>query len=341
MLKNLENSWYQRRPSWRWAPLTVPLTGLYAGVSALRRMAYQRQWLAAEDASVPVLVVGNISIGGTGKTPFTLWLVQQLVAQGYRPGIVSRGYGGKRSEDMLRVTADTSVQQVGDEPAMLFQRLQCPVMVGSDRPAVIRALLADSDCNVIVTDDGLQHYRMSRDIEFAVVDGRRGLGNAYLLPLGPLREPRHRLQTVDVVVSNGHPEHASLAGLAPAVMQLEPQLAVNLLTQERRDLQAFTEVVAMAGIGHPQRFFNTLSGLGLAVTPQAMPDHHAYCAEDIPQHMSVLMTEKDAVKCAPLVQQLQLTDCWYVPVEAVLTESDAKRIMQPIILSLASHSAKP
>lgn len=341
----IEKSWYQKRPSWLWAPLTVPLAGLYAGISGLKRLAYQRGLVRAKSVPVPVIVVGNIAVGGTGKTPFTLWLVEQLTAAGFRPGVVSRGYGGKRDEDVLLVTTQTSPQQCGDEPAMLAQREVCPVVVGKKRPEAAQYLLEHIGVDVIIADDGLQHYRLHRNFEIVLVDGQRGVGNGWLLPMGPLRESACRLQSVDAVVINGAEDLRAMQPVdKPMVvnMLLQPDSCINLLTGEAQSFQQLFDaeskqgVLAVAGIGNPQRFLRTLESLRgtgnlAAIELQPLPDHHDFLAKDLPLDRVIVMTEKDAVKCRSLVQKMQHAHCWMLPVQATLTDADTQRIMQPLL----------
>lgn len=309
--------WQTRGPL---AVLLLPVAALFAVVSALRRLAYRCKLLRSEEMDVPVIVVGNITAGGTGKTPLVLWLAQFLAARGKRPGIISRGYGSARS-DSRAVPANGNVADYGDEPCLLAQRSNCPVWVGTDRAATARALrTAHPEVDVIISDDGLQHYRMARDIEIAVIDGARGLGNGWPLPAGPLREPASRLATVDAVVVNG----GDAAGPFPhsVAMQLEGETFRNLLDARQAVTAAHFHgqpVYAIAGIGNPSRFFAHLQRLGLECTTRAFPDHHAYTAEDLQfagDH-AVVMTEKDAVKCAAFAT----TRHWALVVNAVPDES--------------------
>lgn len=346
-MHSLEKSWYQSTPSWRWAPLTVPLTGLYAAVSSAKRLVYTQAWITPELLPVPVVVVGNIVIGGTGKTPFTLWLVEQLLAAGLKPGIVSRGYGGKRDNDIMQVLVDTPAEIAGDEPVMLAQRGVCPVVVGKKRPEAASYLLEIADVDVIIADDGLQHYRLDRAFEIALMDGQRGLGNGWLMPMGPLRERASRLSSVDAVVMNGDSnievqqwlEKQSFADDV-ATMQLIPTELENVLTGERMRLAdaatkwADRQLVALAGIGNPTRFFKTLQRAGLVFAEKPLPDHHAFTVDDVSTQQTIIMTEKDAVKCRPLAKQMSHLNCWMLPVQAALTPAATQRIMQPLLALL-------
>lgn len=293
--------------------LLLPLAALFYGAVALRRAAYRAGVLPSRRAGVPVIVVGNVTVGGTGKTPLVIWLVEYLRAQGFRPAIVSRGYGG--AGRILEVTADTDPREAGDEPVLLARRSGCPVWVGRDRVAAVRAMLARHPaCNVVISDDGLQHYALARDVEIAVVDGDRGLGNRLLLPSGPLREPVARLAGVDAVVVNGHDTSNVRNALS---MTLEGAVFRNVNDPGlSRDARAFRgrRLHAVAGIGNPARFFDALKRLGLQFEAHAFADHHAFTAADLefPGADAVLMTEKDAIKCRRFARE----DLWALPVDA-------------------------
>jgi len=261
--------------------------------------------------AVPVIVVGNISVGGTGKTPLVIWLVAYLRNAGWKPGIISRGYRGNAGDWPQLITRDSDPRVIGDEPLLIVRRSGTPVAVGPDRIKAARILLDQSECDLIVSDDGLQHYPLERDIEIAVVDGQRRYGNGSCLPAGPLRDPIDRLKSVDLIVCNGDPENGEIA------MGLCGEFAVNLCHPEKKI--ALTEFIpktchAIAGIGNPQRFFDHLRGFGLQCDEHAFPDHYTYRCEDLvfPDETPILMTEKDAVKC----EAFGLDNCWYVPVDA-------------------------
>ncbi|OQS37921.1 tetraacyldisaccharide 4'-kinase [Chromobacterium haemolyticum] len=319
----IERQWY--RPRWWLTALLAPLEGLFALLAAARRFAYRRGWLRAERLDAPVVVVGNINVGGVGKTPLTLALLRDLQQGGVKAGVISRGYGGSHRQPTL-VRPDSSPEEVGDEPLLLAAG-GAPVVVGRDRVAAGRHLLAlNPDVQLILTDDGLQHYRLSRDLEIVVLDGARGGGNGRLLPAGPLREPWSRLGSVDAVVVNG----GDAAGLAlPAgprrfAMRLRPAPLQRLdAPEETRAAADFAglRLAAMAGIGHPQRFFDTLAGLGLR--PElclAWPDHHQFEAADLPAGMdAVIVTSKDAVKLRRVIHDAaQRARLWVLPVQAEL-----------------------
>jgi tetraacyldisaccharide 4'-kinase len=286
-------------------------------VSAARRSAYAYGVLRTHRAGVPVVIVGNITVGGTGKTPLVLWLAAFLQRHGMRPGIVSRGYRGA-ADHALEVTPAVDTSTAGDEPVLLARRSGCPVWIGRDRVAAARALLeAHPECDVIIADDGLQHYRLARDVEIAVIDGARGLGNGYTLPAGPLREPASRLAAVDAVVVNAR-DASEAARPRECVMRLEGSRFRNLADPQRHAGAADfagKRVVAIAAIGNPPRFFAHLAALGMTFESRAFPDHHAYRESDLafPDADAIVMTEKDAVKCAPFASPLH----WVLPVDAV------------------------
>lgn len=295
-------------------PLLLPLEALFRQAVAVRRRAYREGHKRSERLPVPVIVVGNLTVGGTGKTPLTIWLADFLKAQGYRPGIVSRGYGGKAQAQPLAVDAATDPALAGDEPVLIAQRTGCPIYVFPKRAEAGRALLARHDCDILVADDGLQHYALARDIEIAVVDHTRRFGNGHCLPAGPLREPPERLAEADLVVYSGAEQ--APAGYAMALVGTE---AVNLRDATlRRPLADFAgrPLCALAGIGHPERFFAHLRAAGLTFEARAFPDHHAYRPEDwaFAAGADLLITEKDAVKCRPHAEARH----WCVPVAARL-----------------------
>lgn len=310
----LTNSWYHPTPlTW----LLLPLSWLYRLIILLRRQAYRVGIFKQLSLPVPVIVVGNISVGGSGKTPFVIWLARYLKQQGWRPGIISRGYGGKAEHYPCNVHQHSLASEVGDEPLLIHRRTQCPVVVAADRLAAGKQLLAENDCNIIITDDGLQHYRLQRDLEIVILDKNRGLGNQACLPAGPLRESTSRLQTVNFIIHHGEGSNADLT------MQLQIQQAIQLqkeITQKPLCEFSNTPVHVVAGIGHPQRFFDQLQQqFGLTVIPHAFADHHRYTAADFQfaEPYPILMTEKDAVKC----QAFATNNMWYVPAEAQLSPS--------------------
>ncbi len=327
----IERIWSGRSPLWL---LLWPLSLIYGAVSSLIRLSYQRGWRKSWRAPVPIVVVGNLTAGGNGKTPVAIWLVQALQRRGLKVGVVSRGYGGKAERYPLLVNGDTPTAQAGDEPVLIAQRSGAPVAVAPKRRAAVEALLASQPLDLIVTDDGLQHYALQRDREIVVVDGARRFGNGWWLPAGPMRERASRLQQVDAVIVNG-----GEAQPGEIAMTLRPGQAVNLLSQRRAPLADLNNVVAMAGIGHPPRFFATLKQHGVTpVSEIAFADHHAYSQQELAQLLTdgqiLLMTEKDAVKCRGFAQP----NWWYLPVEAELSD-DATAPLLDDIERLARHHA--
>lgn len=343
----LERHWYCTTPLHL---LLLPLSFIFRLLAALRRALYRSGILTSEKLPVPVIVVGNITVGGSGKTPLTLWLAQQLIDEGWHPGIISRGFtkgtqstakqasrridsGGAETSVPQAVFPASSPDVVGDEAVLMAQRGLCPVWVGRDRPATGRALLqAHPECDVLLSDDGLQHYRLRRDAEIAVVDGMRRFGNGYLLPAGPLRETPSRLNEVDAVVING-----GTAANGEYRMQLDGSVFHNLLNPDTlmraSDFHGL-RLHAIAGIGHPQRFFAHLNNLGLALQAHSFPDHHRYTPADLAyaDADAILMTEKDAVKCAALSNQENFATekCWVLRVDAQLDPALTHHILERI-----------
>jgi tetraacyldisaccharide 4'-kinase len=310
----------------------MPLSWLFAVLSFLRRYLYKIHWLKSYRVAVPVIVVGNINVGGTGKTPLVIWLAEQLTLAGYKPGIISRGYGGS-AKQVAQVLSSSDPAIVGDEAVLIATRTACPVFVSANRVAAAQNLLASfPECNVIISDDGLQHYRMQRDVEIVVYDAVKGFGNGALLPAGPLRESISRLKTVDAIVCNGKSDQSNV--FESIEMQLESGPFYNLLAVDQKvDAQAFSEkkVVAIAGIGNPARFFESLKRLGVQFESRAYSDHYPFQAEDFNGIDAdiIVMTEKDAVKCRAFAQ----SNYWVLPVNAVI-----KNGLMPAILSNISNS---
>ncbi len=321
----IEKIWSGRSPLWL---LLLPFSLLYGLISGVRRLGYRLGWSKVWKAPVPVVVVGNLTAGGNGKTPVVVWLVEQLQQRGIRPGVVSRGYGGKASQYPLLLTPQTSSLEAGDEPLLIYQRTGVPVAVAPVRSQAVQALLAlETPPQIVITDDGLQHYALARDKEVVVVDGVRRFGNGWWLPAGPMRERAGRLKSVDAVIANGgQPRPGEIA------MRLVPGDAVNLLTGERCPARELHDVVAMAGIGHPPRFFATLEECGVRpVNTLALADHQALNEAQVSgfcqPEQTLLMTEKDAVKCRSFARE----NWWYLPVEAQLTGSQAERLMTELL----------
>ncbi|UCV04792.1 tetraacyldisaccharide 4'-kinase [Dechloromonas denitrificans] len=325
----LQRQWFEQRrlsPAlWLLLPLLLPLAGLFVFLAWVNRRQARPVRLP-----VPVVVVGNITVGGAGKTPLTIWLAGQLSARGWRPGIVSRGYGASNAQ-ARPVLSTSSPAEVGDEPILLARRSGRPVWVGRDRVAAGQALLAaHPEVNIVLCDDGLQHYRLARDVELAVFDGR-GAGNGWRLPLGPLRESLSRLATVDAVVCNGLPDSRIGEAVAQFAMRLRAENFYRLGDSRQTcgaESLAGRKLYALAGIGDPGRFFRTLAGLGLVCAEHPFPDHHAYSAADLAFAGDgiLLMTEKDAVKCAGLTAG----ETWVLPVEAELSPALIELILEKL-----------
>jgi tetraacyldisaccharide 4'-kinase len=323
----LTRRWYTSTPApWFLRPLAF-LFGVLASVRRRRQQARARDRRLA----VPVIVVGNIAVGGTGKTPFVIWLVERLREWGWRPGVISRGYGGHAAGSPQPVAPESDPAAVGDEPVLIASRARCPVVVGPDRLAAAQRLLAGGDVDIVVSDDGLQHYRLWRDLEIAVVDASRGLGNGELLPAGPLREPAARLAQVGLVVANGN------GWTAPAGRQITMRLfALEARALDRDAAQPIARfagqtVHAVAGIGNPARFFSMLSQHGIQLVMHPFPDHHPFQRADLEfgDGLPVLMTEKDAVKCRAFAQAHH----WVVPVEAGI-DADGIALVQELTQAL-------
>ena len=321
----LNRIWYgPAAPRW-----LIPLSALYGAVSGMSRYAYGRQWRRSTRLPCPVIVIGNLSVGGTGKTPLVCWLTGKLLEIGHKPGVVTRGYGGSsRGARLAQPTDDPDI--VGDEAVLLARRTRVPVAVGRDRPAAARLLL-DAGCDVIVSDDGLQHHALARDCEIVVIDGQRGFGNGYLLPAGPLRETPARLREVDAIVVNGLAAAAKPQFAAGALfMQLEPHGLKSLKFGTSKDLRDFSgkSVHAVAAIGNPQRFFDMLRNFGIEVLAHPLPDHVRLRYDDIffDDERPVFMTEKDAVKCADIAGPQH----WYVPISAVFGSRDTQVLLNVV-----------
>lgn len=321
-MKNVEQYWYG--DAFKVPVVLKALSYVFQGLVYLRRRAYKLHLFPSHRCKVPVIIVGNIPVGGTGKTPVVIWLAKLLKAAGYTPGIVSRGYGGHAEIWPQQVRPDSDPSTVGDEAIMIARRCGCPMAVGPDRVAALKALKkAHKNVNIIISDDGLQHYALRRDIEIAVVDGERRYGNGYCLPAGPLREPVTRLESVDFQINNGGtPEESEFA------MHLKIGAVHNLASPEQtRSLDDFrgTRVHAVAGIGNPQRFFKRLQEQGITVDEHPFGDHHKFEEQEISfdDQTDVLMTEKDAVKCERFANK----NHWYVTVDAVMDEKLEKALL--------------
>ena len=324
MQVDLVDSWYQKSLQ----PITfclLPFSWLFRLGVAIRRWFYRMGFIKTTVFTTPIIVVGNITVGGTGKTPCVIWLTQFLASQGFKPGIVSRGVGGKKQKNPHVVSLQDKANEVGDEALLLVQKTLCPVVIGMDRVKAVRRLLRDSSCNIIISDDGLQHYRMGRSIEIAMMDGLRRFGNGQLLPAGPLREPISRLKTVDLILVNGGGEQDKLT------MKLEPVVFVSLMDEQKTiKLADFPrqKVHAIAGIGHPQRFFRELKEMGFELVEHIFPDHYLYQSHDFnfEEQLPIIMTEKDAVKCREIAQE----NYWYLQITANMSHLFQQTLLQKL-----------
>jgi tetraacyldisaccharide 4'-kinase len=306
--------WYGKHP---FALLLLPLSALFYLVSSLRRHYLTWRLIASQPLNVPVIIVGNITVGGSGKTPMVIYLIELLRRHGYRPGVISRGYGAKISGVKLVNMTDTPAT-VGDEPAMILARTQVPMVVGADRINAARLLLQQG-VDVIISDDGLQHYKLPRDIELVIIDGARRFGNAHLLPAGPLREGLWRLQSIDWLINNGGALQTGDVEAGETLMRLLPQ-KMRPVDNSDREFDANQVAVAIAGIGNPQRFFDSLTAQGITLSQTlAFDDHQAFIPQDlidISSEQPLIMTEKDAIKCRSFAQG----NWWYLPVDAQLSD---------------------
>lgn len=326
----IDSLWYQNSVL---SMMLAPLGWLYCAATILRRGSYRLGIAHSGRVGAPVIVVGNISVGGTGKTPLVIWMARFLASRGLRPGIVSRGYRGRAVKWPQQVRPDSDPIMVGDEPVLLAQATGCPVVADPDRLRAARSLLVHSECDVIISDDGLQHLAMGRDVEIAVIDGMRRHGNGRCLPAGPLREPVSRLNSVDLVVANGGGKVGEFD------MRVRAEEVKGLANEAlSRPLGTFKAgpVHAVCGIGSPERFFDTLERAGIRLIRHAFPDHHGFSASDIEfdDEIPVLMTEKDAVKCRRFADARH----WYVPVQTVLPEAFGVRLLS-LLGALATVSS--
>lgn len=341
MLQKLQKAWYSNA-NWVW--VLAPLSFLFWILSSLRRSLYTLGVLSSKGANIPVVVVGNIGLGGNGKTPLVLALVNDLRAKGYTPAVLSRGYGGTQTQFPYRVNKEDPAQLVGDEPALIVQRENTLMVIDPVRARGVWFIEHNTNANVIICDDGLQHYAMKRDIELCVLD-KRGVGNGYLLPMGPLREGKWRLAKVDAVVHNlgftniRESTNSIQNTSAPEFsMSLQPMRWVNVSSKQNKSLDDFKVVLeeaeqigmqieALAGIGDPKRFFDTLVKMNIKTHRQiGFADHHQFVASDLSIQNMVLMTQKDAVKCIEFAHE----NCWYLEISAHLPDNFFKLIEQGI-----------
>jgi tetraacyldisaccharide 4'-kinase len=319
LIKKIQKSWYSKSSL---TSILLPFSWLFCLLVQIRRLFYRLQLFRTSQIDVPVIVVGNLTVGGTGKTPVVIELANLLKEHGYRPGIISRGYGGKARTWPQQVRWDGDPSMVGDEAILIARRTLCPMAVGPDRVVSAKALLKYADCNIIISDDGLQHYALGRDIEIAVIDGVRRYGNEKCLPAGPLREPLKRLAHVNFKITNGvaAPEEFAMSYSAQQLRRADDP-AVTL------DLSSFKNqtIHAIAGIGNPQQFFDQLTASGLDIIEHAFPDHYPFKIEDLDfgEMQPIIITEKDAVKC----QRFYLRNVWYQPIKAILDNQFIEQLL--------------
>lgn len=325
--------WYQQS-FWRYA--LMPLSGLYRLIIGLRRRCYKLGLFKTTRFNIPVIVVGNITLGGTGKTPLIIWLAHYLSALGFNPGIISRGYGGHAKHHPTFVDSHHKVSLVGDEAILLARHSHCPVVIDPNRVRAAQALITNTNCNIILSDDGLQHLALGRTLEIVAVDGSRGFGNHCCLPAGPLREPIQRLKTVDfILLQTLQPQnHTLFVDIPSHTFSLVAEKFINVINPElHQPLAYFSDkcVHAIAAIGHPIKFFDSLRSLGIQVIEHAYPDHHLFNSEDFAQFTNsdiVIMTEKDAVKCTSFAE----ANFWYLQVHAVVEEAFKLALREKLFL---------
>lgn len=324
MKHRLTDIWYRKslHPA---AILLLPFSYLFFICVFIRRWLYKTGLLKIYYFNPPVIVVGNLSVGGTGKTPFVIALAKFLQTQGYKPGIVTRGVGGKKRKHAYLVNGQDSPAKVGDEAILLVENTQCPVVIGINRAEAVQVLLENSNCNIVISDDGLQHYRLDRDMEIVMVDHERRFGNQYLLPAGPLREKKSRAAQADLVVVNGGDENNEYT------LQLEPLECVSVVNPSHVvKWEEFPrgKIHAAAGIGHPDRFFQVLENAGFDIIPHTFPDHHLYQAFelDFADKLTIIMTEKDAVKCREFADER----FWFLRVDAKMDTNVEQAILTRI-----------
>ena len=324
----LEKSWYKQG---YWSYLLAPLSLLFFVISSLRRLAFRLGLTKQKHFSIPVVVVGNITVGGTGKTPFVVYLVKLLQGLGFKPAIVSRGYGAEDNAEVpfpRIVTAQMPTNLSGDEPKLLAMKTGVPVIISPKRADAVALVSQTTDCDLVISDDGLQHYAMGRDMEIVLLDQQRGLGNGWLLPVGPLREGAGRLKSVDLTIENsGFNTDSSLD------YRLKPSLPYHI-SNKQKTLSANAKVKLISGIGNPQRFLDTAQGLGLKIDGTIwLPDHHNFTLDDFKSFGEddiIVMTEKDAVKCTGLMAEKQNYNWFVLPIEACISSAVEQQIIEKI-----------
>jgi tetraacyldisaccharide 4'-kinase len=325
MYKLIDRIWYRKTLAFYLWPF-IPLSWLFKFIIYLRKKCYQINLLGFKTHRfpIPLIVVGNITVGGTGKTPFIIYLYQLLKSQGYNPGIVSRGYiPFKKHSIPIWVSPQSSPKEVGDEPLLVAQQLQCPIVIAANRVQAVQTLIQAKNIDIILSDDGLQHYSMDRDIEIAIIDSTKQFGNGYCLPLGPLREPIKRLDSVDLIITNGIPFGKN-------------QYEMKLIPENPSILQnlAGKKIHAIAGIGNPKRFFQLLRDYDIDVIEHAFPDHYSYRPEDIlfPDNFPIIMTEKDAVKCTSFITSKH---------QVLRVKAEVNPLLEAKLMLLLSRFQKP
>ena len=308
----------------------MPLSWVYWLVFALRKQCYRLGLLSSYRADIPVVIVGNLTVGGTGKTPLVIHLVEQLRANGFSPAVISRGYSGDATSYPLEVTESTPVNESGDEPALIVKRTKVPMVVGPNRGASIDLLLTNHSVDVIISDDGLQHFALKRDVEICLLDDTVKSENYSLLPAGPYREPLSRLKTIDLVVHHQREKKNLEQGRFNMTLQASSAKPLNSLAGEVNRLNKKERVHAVAGIGNPQRFFDTCQSEGYCFEAHAFVDHHHFNKSDLifGDEAPILMTEKDAVKC----QSFTINDAWYLPVDAKLSDGFVEALLAKLAI---------
>lgn len=321
-----ERLWYRPTVWWLW--LFLPLQLILRGVVYLRRSFYRLGIFSSTKLSVPVVVIGNITVGGTGKTPLAIYILELLQSKGFKPGLVTRGYGGRSEHYPLLVTDKVRSSECGDEPFLIHKRTDATVVVDPVRSRGGQKLI-DLGCDIIICDDGLQHYALQRDLEVAVTDASRGLGNGWLMPMGPLREPKHRLSSVDIEITNGLDMLLKPLGIKPLDIQsLDHDAIFDVEVASEVSSAQEKKIHAVAAIGNPRRFFDTLKTLNISATEHVFPDHHQFSADDFKlMDGAIVMTEKDAVKCYDFSDDRM----YYLPVSAELGVAKAQQVEQKLL----------
>ncbi|OUS06081.1 tetraacyldisaccharide 4'-kinase [Gammaproteobacteria bacterium 42_54_T18] len=336
--KYFQQVWYEKRKP---PCLLKPLEIFYRRVVDKRRLRFVQNVNASYSPEVPVIIVGNITVGGTGKTPLTLFLIEGLKGKGLNVGVISRGYGGSAKQYPIAVDKNSSAREVGDEPLMVYLRSGAPVVVDPDRVAAAKYLEQNFNVDIIISDDGLQHYALNRSVEIVVMDATRGIGNGCCLPMGPLREPVARLASVDYLIVNGGNIDVLSSDVRSAFGNADASYSMQIMAQglepvfqsgNRQLPPQNTEVYGVAGIGNPVRFFSTLSEFGYQVTEMPFPDHYQYKQSDFESmsDMQIVMTEKDAVKVHSLELAPNLTNSWYLKVSANISPLLIDGILQKL-----------